>query len=56
MLVPYAAVVLATVATVVRWREEPILADRFGDRYEEYRQAVPGWRPRLRPWEPGAGR
>jgi protein-S-isoprenylcysteine O-methyltransferase Ste14 len=53
VLVPYAAAVFAATASYVRWREEPVLARRFGDRYEEYRRAVPGWWPRLRPWYPG---
>jgi protein-S-isoprenylcysteine O-methyltransferase Ste14 len=30
--------------------EEPRLARRFGDDYDAYRRAVPGWWPRLRPW------
>jgi protein-S-isoprenylcysteine O-methyltransferase Ste14 len=30
--------------------EEPRLARRFGAEYDAYRQAVPGWWPRLRPW------
>lgn len=30
--------------------EEPGLARRFGASYEEYRQAVPRWLPRLRRW------
>jgi protein-S-isoprenylcysteine O-methyltransferase Ste14 len=37
-------------AAFARWHEEPVLAARFGDDYERYRQAVPGWLPRLRPW------
>ena len=40
----------ALVASFVRWREEPVLARRFGTPYAEYRRAVPGWVPRLRPW------
>ncbi len=52
VLVPYAAVVLVAVAAFVHWREEPVLAARFGSRYAEYRRAVPGWLPRLRPWQP----
>ena len=52
MLVPYAVLVLVAVASFVHWCEEPVLVDRFGARYEEYRRAVPGWRPRLRPWQP----
>jgi len=42
----FAAVVLA----FVRGYEEPTLARQFGVEYEDYRRAVPGWRPRLRPW------
>jgi len=34
----------------VRWYEEPALVRRFGSDYEQYRRAVPAWRPRLRPW------
>lgn len=30
-------------------REERALSAQFGDRWEEYRQRVPGWFPRLRP-------
>jgi len=33
--------------------EEPMLIDRFGTDYREYRRHVPGLLPRLRPWEPG---
>jgi len=29
-------------------REEPGLADRFGDSYEEYKRTVPRWLPRMR--------
>jgi protein-S-isoprenylcysteine O-methyltransferase Ste14 len=32
--------------------EEPALAVRFGDSYEEYRQHVRRFIPRLRPWSP----
>ncbi len=31
--------------------EEPGLAKRFGDDYLTYKQNVPRWVPRLRPWE-----
>lgn len=45
-----AAAYVATLA-LVAWRwEEPGLRRRFGPAYDEYRAAVPGWRPRLRPW------
>ena len=30
--------------------EEPGLAKRFGDNYLTYKQNVPRWIPRLRPW------
>jgi len=32
--------------------EEPMLIDRFGADYREYRRHVPGLLPRWRPWEP----
>lgn len=50
ILVPYAAVVCAAFAAMVYWHEEPALRRTFGDQYETYRSAVPGWVPRLRPW------
>jgi protein-S-isoprenylcysteine O-methyltransferase Ste14 len=50
----YAAILWAGMASVVRWREEPILARRFGADYDVYRRAVPAWCPRLRPWTPTA--
>jgi protein-S-isoprenylcysteine O-methyltransferase Ste14 len=49
-LVLYAGVVAAVVFTFVRLYEEPTLARRYGDEYEAYRRAVPGWLPRLTPW------
>jgi protein-S-isoprenylcysteine O-methyltransferase Ste14 len=55
-LLACAAVYLATVAGLSRLREEPRLSARFGAEYGEYRRAVPGWWPRLRPWQPSAGR
>jgi protein-S-isoprenylcysteine O-methyltransferase Ste14 len=53
VLLLYAAVVGAVVASFVHLWEEPDLRRRFGASYEEYRRAVPAWRPRLRPWRPG---
>ena len=32
--------------------EEPGLAARFGDRYRLYKENVPRWLPRVRPWVP----
>jgi protein-S-isoprenylcysteine O-methyltransferase Ste14 len=52
VLLAYGAAVWVTVASFVRWYEEPTLARQFGEQYESYRRAVPAWRPRLRPWRP----
>jgi protein-S-isoprenylcysteine O-methyltransferase Ste14 len=57
VLLPYAAVVAAAFVAFVHWYEEPTLARQFGDRYQAYRRAVPGWWPRRHPWSPaGDGR
>jgi protein-S-isoprenylcysteine O-methyltransferase Ste14 len=53
-LLIYAALFCAVVAAFVHLYEEPVLRDRFGAAYEEYRRAVPAWVPRLRPWRPPA--
>ena len=45
-----AAAYAVTLAAWTHWREEPLLAERFGAEYVAYRHAVPGWRPRVRPW------
>lgn len=52
-LLLYAAAVGVVFVSFVYWYEEPVLARRFGAEYETYRRAVPAWRPRIRPWEPG---
>jgi protein-S-isoprenylcysteine O-methyltransferase Ste14 len=49
-LYAYAALFGAMVWVFVTFYEEPTLAQRYGAQYETYRSAVPGWRPRLRPW------
>jgi len=49
VLLGYAAAVWITVASFVRWYEEPALARQFGAQYEAYRRGVPAWRPRTRP-------
>ena len=49
----YAIVVAAVVAVFARVYEEPALRRQFGAQYEAYRQHVPGWLPRTRPWQPG---
>jgi protein-S-isoprenylcysteine O-methyltransferase Ste14 len=51
-LLAYAAAFWAVSAAFVRFYEEPTLIARYGADYEAYRQAVPGWRPRLRPGSP----
>ena len=50
VLLAYGAVAGAVMAAFVHWHEEPVLAARFGRDYDDYRRAVPAWRPRLRPW------
>jgi protein-S-isoprenylcysteine O-methyltransferase Ste14 len=50
-LLVYAAAVGLITNLFVRFYEEPALRRRFGDQYETYRRAVPGWWPRLHPWE-----
>lgn len=47
-LLLYAVAFLIVTAAFVRWYEEPTLSRQFGDEYEAYRRAVPGWLPRLR--------
>jgi protein-S-isoprenylcysteine O-methyltransferase Ste14 len=47
VLLPYAAVFGAVVLAFVHWYEEPTLRRQFGESYDEYRRAVPGWWPRL---------
>ena len=51
-LLAYGAVVAVAFVVFVRLYEEPTLRATFGDAYEAYRRAVPGWWPRLRPWTP----
>lgn len=53
-LLAYTAFATAAPVAFVHWYEEPTLARRFGEEYEAYRWAVPGWVPRLRPWMPAA--
>jgi protein-S-isoprenylcysteine O-methyltransferase Ste14 len=50
VLVVYAAIAGTVMASFARWYEEPALARRFGESYEDYRRHVPGWWPRFRPW------
>jgi protein-S-isoprenylcysteine O-methyltransferase Ste14 len=50
VLLAYAAVFGAVVATFVYSYEEPTLSVRYGEDYANYRHAVPVWWPRLRAW------
>jgi protein-S-isoprenylcysteine O-methyltransferase Ste14 len=54
VLLVYAALVAAAVASFVYGYEQPTLSARFGAEYEAYRRAVPAWWPRLHPWQPDA--
>ena len=49
-LLLYALAFMAVVAAFVHGYEQPVLSERFGAEYEEYRCNVPAWCPRLRPW------
>ena len=50
-LLGYAIAVWAIMAAFVRWYEEPMLLERYGDEYQRYRQAVRAWVPRRQPWQ-----
>lgn len=47
----YGLVMGIAMASFVHFYEEPTLARRYGAEYENYRRAVPGWLPRLTPWQ-----
>ena len=49
-LLIYAVLVWAIMAAFVRWYEEPLLLESYGNDYQRYRQAVRAWVPRLQPW------
>lgn len=53
VLLVYAVIAGATMGAFAKWYEEPALAERFGDSYVAYRENVPGWWPRMTPWDPG---
>jgi protein-S-isoprenylcysteine O-methyltransferase Ste14 len=55
VLLVYAAIFAAAVAAFVHWYEEPTLSRTFGEEYEEYKRAVPGWWPRATQWRPRRG-
>ncbi|RWL49815.1 MAG: isoprenylcysteine carboxylmethyltransferase family protein [Mesorhizobium sp.] len=46
----YGLIAAAAMISFVKLYEEPTLAQRYGEEYETYRRAVPGWLPRFTPW------
>lgn len=48
----YGLAVAAAMYLFVRLHEEPTLKRRYGEQYDIYRANVPGWLPRLTPWQP----
>jgi protein-S-isoprenylcysteine O-methyltransferase Ste14 len=52
VLLLYALVFGVTVGSFVHLYEQPTLTSQFGAEYEAYRDAVPAWLPRRRPWRP----
>ena len=48
VLLVYVGAFMLVVYAFVRFYEEPVLARRYGERYEAYTRAVPAWRPRRR--------
>jgi len=51
VLLAYALVAGLVMGGFARWYEEPTLSRTFGETYDRYRESVPGWVPRLRPYE-----
>ena len=51
VLLAYACAVGLTFVIWVRIYEEPVLRQQFGEAYDAYCRAVPGWLPRLHPWK-----
>jgi protein-S-isoprenylcysteine O-methyltransferase Ste14 len=49
-LLGYAVVFLLVTMSFARGYEEPTLREQFGEDYDRYRAAVPGWWPRLTPY------
>lgn len=51
----WAAIAAVPPALYVPLREEPVLEERFGEEYEQYRRNVPRWLPRPHPWRQDRG-
>jgi protein-S-isoprenylcysteine O-methyltransferase Ste14 len=50
VLVVYAGILWAIVASFVSFYEEPTLSERYGEQYDAYRRAARGRWPRATPW------
>jgi len=50
-LVAYLTVISLVMDAFVRTYEEPTLRETYGPAYDEFREAVPRWLPRLTPWQ-----
>lgn len=50
-LLCWAAIFILVNSVYIPLAEEPGLAQRFGQDYEEYRRSVPRWIPRVRAWK-----
>lgn len=50
-LLEYGVIVSVAFHLFVIWYEEPKLTRTFGDEYREFREHVPRWIPRLKPWQ-----
>jgi protein-S-isoprenylcysteine O-methyltransferase Ste14 len=55
VLVVYAAIFWVTVASFVRFYEEPKLSSKYREQYAAYRRNVRAWLPRAAPWTGGDG-
>lgn len=51
ILLGYLLVFALAVVSFVYVYEQPTLRERYGSSYDEYLRAVPGWIPRLTPWD-----
>lgn len=51
ILLLYTAAFGVVVGAFVHWYEEPTLRRQFGQEYETYLRAVPGWWPRRKRWD-----
>ena len=50
-LLAYLVVITLVTDAFVRTYEEPTLREAYGAEYDEFREAVPRWVPRVTPWK-----